>query len=102
GKCQPDSGDRSVERRWHRRPHGTSTVTINGSVVRRSLSGNYTMNPDGSGSAVLYPTLGPPIHVDLFLSANGLKTNFVVTDSGSTLSGVLTARMLPAPAAPAQ
>jgi hypothetical protein len=81
---------------------GTSTVTINGSVVRRSLSGNYTMNADGSGSAVLYPTWGPLIHVDLFLSANGLKTNFVVTDSGSTLSGVLTARTLSAPAAPAQ
>jgi hypothetical protein len=74
---------------------GSSTVSIDGYVVRRTLTGTYAMNPDGSGSATLYPTWGPQIDVDLFVSANGLKVDFVVTDSGSTLSGAMTAQSLP-------
>src|SRR5215472_12597749 len=66
---------------------GSSTVSINGSVVRRKLTGTYSINTDGSGSATLYPSWGPPIDIDLFTSANGLTAEFVVTDSGSTLSG---------------
>jgi len=74
---------------------GTSTVSINGSIVRRTLTGTYTMNPDGTGSATLYPSWGPPIDVDLFVSANGVKVEFVVTDSGSTLSGSMVTDTLP-------
>jgi hypothetical protein len=76
---------------------GTSTVSINGSVVRRTLTGTYLINPDGSGSATLYPSWGPPIDIDLFISANGLTIEFVVTDSGSTLSGAMTSGTLPSP-----
>jgi hypothetical protein len=76
---------------------GTSTVSINGSVVRRTLTGTYSINPDGSGSATLYPSWGPPVDIDLFISANGLTAEFVVTDSGSTLSGTITAGTLPSP-----
>jgi hypothetical protein len=74
---------------------GSSTVSINGSVVRRMLTGTYSINWDGSGTATLYPTWGPAIDIDLFISANGLTTEFVVTDSGSTLSGTMTAGSLP-------
>jgi len=73
---------------------GSSTVSINGYVVRRTLSGTYSINPDGSGSATLYPSWGPPIDLDLFVSASGLKANFVITDSGSTLTGAMTAQSL--------
>jgi len=78
---------------------GTSTVSVNGSVVRRTLTGTYSINSDGSGSATLYPSWGPPIDIDLFISANGLTTEFVVTDSGSTLAGTMTAGSLPSPLA---
>jgi hypothetical protein len=78
---------------------GSSTVSINGSVVRRTLTGSYSINPDGSGSATLYPSWGPPINMDLFVSGNGLTAEFVVTDSGSTLSGTMTAGALPLPLA---
>jgi hypothetical protein len=76
---------------------GASTVSINGSIVRRTLTGTYLINADGSGSATLYPSWGPPINIDLFVSANGLTVEFVVTDSGSTLSGAMTAGTLPSP-----
>ena len=76
---------------------GTSTVSINGSVVRRTLTGTYLINPDGSGSSTIYPSWGPPIDIDLFISANGLTAEFVVTDSGGTLSGSITGGDLPAP-----
>jgi hypothetical protein len=36
--------------------------------------------------------------MDLFVSANGLKAEFVITDYGNTLSGAMTADPLPAPA----
>lgn len=77
---------------------GSSTVSVNGSVVNRTLLGVYFVNADGSGAATLYPSWGPPIDMDLFVSANGLKAEFVVTDSGNTLSGAMTADPLPAPA----
>jgi hypothetical protein len=73
---------------------GSSTVSINGYVVRRTLSGTYSINPDGSGSATLYPSWGPPIDLDLFVSANGLKASFVITDAGSTLTGAMAAQSL--------
>jgi hypothetical protein len=76
---------------------GASTVSINRSVVRRMVSGTYLINADGSGSATLYPSWGPPINIDMFVSANGLTLEFVVTDSGSTLSGAMTAGTLPSP-----
>jgi hypothetical protein len=56
---------------------GNSTVSVNGSIVRRSLAGTYLINPDGSGAATLYPSWGPPINLDLFISANGLRAKFV-------------------------
>jgi hypothetical protein len=52
------------------------------------------MNPDGSGTATLFPSWGPPINIDLFVSANGLRTDFVITDSGNTLLGAMTAQSL--------
>src|SRR5215469_10857851 len=77
---------------------GSSTVSLNGSAVKRTLSGVYFINADGSGAATLYPSWGPPIDMDLFVSANGLKAEFVVTDYGDTLSGAMTADALPSPA----
>lgn len=77
---------------------GSSTVSLNGSVVRRTLSGVYFINADGSGAATLYPSWGPAIDMDLFVSANGLKAEFVVTDYGNALSGTMTADVLPSPA----
>lgn len=76
---------------------GNSTVTINGSVVKRTLSGTYSINRDGTGSATLYPSWGPPVDLDVFVSASGLSAQLVVTDQGSTLSGELTAGALPLP-----
>jgi hypothetical protein len=77
---------------------GSSTVSLNGQVVKRTLSGVYFINADGSGTATLYPSWGPPIDMDLFVSASGLKAEFVVTDYGNTLSGAMTADALPSPA----
>jgi hypothetical protein len=71
---------------------GNSTVSINGYVVRRTFTGNYTVNPDGSGVFTLYPSWGPPIDADLFLSGDGLKVQFILTDGGNSLLGTLTAQ----------
>src|SRR5262249_27738272 len=81
---------------------GSSTGSINGAVGKRTLSGVYVVNADGSGSATLYPSWGPPIDMDLFFSANGLKGEFVVTDYGNTLSGAMTADALPSTAIAAE
>lgn len=75
---------------------GASTVSVNGSVIQRTLTGAYQINPDGSGFATLYPSWGPPIDIDLFLSGNGLAVVFVVTDPGNTLSGSVSAGAPPA------
>jgi hypothetical protein len=71
---------------------GSSTVSVNGYIVRRTFGGNYTVNPDGSGTFTLYPSWGPPINADLFLSGDGLKVQFILTDGGNSMLGTITAQ----------
>jgi hypothetical protein len=74
---------------------GTDTVAL-GTPVRRTFTGVYTLNADGTGTVVLYPSWGPTIHADLVASARGAKVDFILTDQTNVLSGTMKAQVLPA------
>lgn len=73
---------------------GSSTLSVDGYVMRRTFTGTYTVNPDGTGSVSLYPTWGPQLNADLFVSSNGAKVDFVVTDVATSVAGVMSAQVL--------
>src|SRR5258708_39681931 len=59
---------------------GSDTVSINGDIIRRTFLGNYTVNPDGTGTLLLNPSWGPPIHADLVVRGAGAEVDFILTD----------------------
>jgi hypothetical protein len=73
---------------------GSDTVTL-GFIVRRTFTGTYSLNADGTGSMVLFPSWGPTIHADIVASAKGARVDFVLTDPANVLSGTLKAQTLP-------
>ena len=68
---------------------GNGTLSLNGSIIRRTFTGTYTINPDGTGSMVLYPTFGPNIHADLVLASGGRSVKFVLSDANNALTGTM-------------
>jgi hypothetical protein len=64
---------------------GTRSINDNGDVREETLTGTYTVNPDGTGNAVL--TILPANIVQKFdtvLTDDGNEFNFNITDSGMT------------------
>ena len=79
----------------------SSTLSLNGSIIRRTFSGTYSVNSDGTGAMTLYPNWGPPINVDTVIGSAGREVTFVLTDDSNVLSGALQAQVLLQPASPA-
>jgi hypothetical protein len=73
-------------------PFATRTINLAGQVILQNdtASGSYTVNPDGTGSAIFQPTSGgPPATFDIVLTS---KREFlaVVTSMGVTGYGTIT------------
>ena len=81
---------------------GGSTLSLNGSIIRRAFTGTYSVNPDGTGSMSLYPNWGPVINVDIVVGAGGREVTFVLTDNSNVLSGTMQAQIWFRPASPPQ
>lgn len=71
---------------------GAATLSLDGSIIKRTFSGAYSVNADGTGTMSLYPSWGPPINVDTVIGAGGREISFVLTDSSNVLSGSLQAQ----------
>src|SRR5262249_23977164 len=74
---------------------GVDTVIIAGSVVRRTFCGTYTINSEGTGALALNLSWGPQIHADFVAADGGRILRLILTDPGSTLSGVMEAQTSP-------
>lgn len=63
-------------------------TNVNGVQFRGTFVGNYTVNPDGSGSVTLrLPRLGLQAHGDFVLVDDGRGTFFSCTDAGFAITG---------------
>jgi hypothetical protein len=64
------------------------TTSVNGTPFFGRFSGNYTVNPDGTGSVLLrLPRLGLEARGDFVLVDHGRGTFFTSTDAGFAVTG---------------
>jgi hypothetical protein len=68
---------------------GVYSLSDNGTLSHQvSYSGNYTVNPDCTGSFITTDEHGVVQHVDLYFGHDGEEVTFVITDPGFIDSGV--------------
>jgi len=66
---------------------GVFTASYNGQITRRTYTGTYTVNPDGSGSTTLTDSGGEVSHFDIFIQEGGREVSYVATDPGVVSAG---------------
>ena len=72
---------------------GTMTISANGNIMRETIQGTYTINPDCTGSLTLYSSpLGVTAHYDLVIDNDGAELRAICTDPGAVISRVYRAR----------
>jgi hypothetical protein len=69
--------------------NGTDTFSFDGTIVKRKMTGTYTINSDCTGSASLQNSDNSTAHLDLVVVNNGKEINVIQTDPGFIFSGVL-------------
>ena len=65
---------------------GAVTLSVNGTILRQSTAGTYTINRDCTGTS----TADTGEHFDLFIAPDGSQFTFIQTDEGSVVAGVET------------
>jgi len=67
----------------------TATLSANGNIVKVTIQGTYTVNPDCTGSMTLAVSpLGATAHYDLVIDNDGARLRGICTDSGAVVSRV--------------
>lgn len=68
---------------------GTNTYSFDGTVVRQTFTGTYTVNEDCTGSLTMETSGSGTSNFDFVLVNNNQEATIVQTDSGFSLSGDL-------------
>jgi hypothetical protein len=67
----------------------TATLSANGNIVKVTIEGTYTVNPDCTGSLTLNVSpLGATVHADFVIGDDGAELRAIVTESGVVESRV--------------
>src|SRR5271165_1005421 len=67
----------------------TATLSANGNIVKVTIAGAYTVNPDCTGTMTLNVSpLGAIVHADLVIGGDGAELRAIVSDSGVVESRV--------------
>ena len=66
----------------------TDTVSANGLVLHRTITGTYTVNPACTGSATFTDNFGQSTHLDFVLVDRGREFQFIQTDPATVTTGV--------------
>jgi hypothetical protein len=67
---------------------GSDTTSVNGVIVRRTLTGTYTVDPDCSGELTFTDSFGLSTHLDFVLVADLQQVNFIQTDASTVTTGI--------------
>jgi hypothetical protein len=65
----------------------TDTVSVNGTVLRRAISGTYTVNANCTGQLTFTDSFGQTTHLDFVVTQKGQEFNFIQTDPGAVTTG---------------
>jgi hypothetical protein len=65
----------------------TDTVSANGTVLRRAITGAYTITAACTGQLTFTDNFGQTTHLDFVVSQNRQEFAFIQTDSGAVTTG---------------
>ena len=65
----------------------TDTLSVNGTVLRRAISGTYTITAACTGQLTFTDNFGQTTHVDFVVSQNRQEFTFIQTDTGAVTTG---------------
>lgn len=65
----------------------TDTVSANGTVLRRAITGVYTIAADCTGQLTFTDNFGQTTHLDFVVSQNRQEFSFIQTDNGAVTTG---------------
>jgi hypothetical protein len=68
----------------------SETDSLNGTIVRRTITGTYTVNPDCTGTVTFTDNFNQTTHLDFVAVQDQAELRFIQTDSGSVTTGVAT------------
>jgi len=66
---------------------GTDTVSVNGTIIRRAISGTYSVNANCTGQATFTHNFAQPTLRDFALVQNKQESTFIQTDTGAVTTG---------------
>jgi hypothetical protein len=65
----------------------TDTVSANGTLIRRAISGTYTVNANCTGQLTFTDNFAQTTHLDFVVTQNRQEFNFIQTDPGAVTTG---------------
>jgi hypothetical protein len=66
----------------------SDTVSANGQIIRRTITGTYTVNGDCTGTVTFTDQFGLTTHLDFVLAQGSQELNFIQTDPGTITTGI--------------
>jgi hypothetical protein len=63
------------------------TDAINGNIIRRTITGTYTINANCTGTVTFTDNFNQTTHLDAVIGADGGEIRFIQTDSGNVVTG---------------
>jgi len=66
---------------------GAATASLNGTIVRSTYTGTYTVNPDCSGTVTFTDNFNQTFHYDIFIKDDDREFVYTQTDAGVVTAG---------------
>jgi hypothetical protein len=66
----------------------TETDSINGTIVRRTITGTYTVNANCTGTVIFTDNFQQTTHLDFVAVQERDELQFIQTDSGTVTTGI--------------
>jgi hypothetical protein len=65
----------------------TDTLSAAGTILRRTITGSYAVNPNCTGSGQFTDNFGLTVHLDFVITNRGDEFQFIQTDPGTVFTG---------------
>jgi hypothetical protein len=66
----------------------TDTVSANGVIIRRTITGSYTVNENCTGTTTFIDNFGQTTHLDFVATDDRQELQFIQTDPGTVTTGI--------------
>jgi hypothetical protein len=67
---------------------GADTVSANGTIIRRTTTGSYTVTPSCAGNGAFTDSFGQTTHIDFAVDDHGAELRFIQTDPTTVTTGL--------------